>query len=580
MQYRYLTTEQTLEHELKRLPIVPERCLDSETTSLDPHRGKPRLLQIGTPGHYSLLIDLFRIKDKSALKRHFKEESEKGIVYIGHHLKFDFKFMLRNEIPLPDVIHDTMIADQVLNAGKIGLYFSLNALSQRYLHKPLDKSLQAGGWAAPVLAEQQLQYASNDVDVPHPIYRIQRDLIQRNGLEYITDLEFRCIPVFADMELAGIKIDAKKLDALKRYLIAQKQKNEEYLYDKVFGVSKEVNIYSPQQLLKLLHLMGIDVPNTRKDTLRLLIPDYPFLEAFLKCKSIRYMLSNQLNKLPDLINPATGRIHTQFFQVSDEKHGAVTGRISSADPNLQSIPTMAKMREAFVAEEGNLFTDGDYSQIEIRVMAEIVQDQTLISIFQNGKDSYRATAAKPEVLNKSINQITSDERTKIKGIVLGLIFGMQVPSLRKYLMSRYNIHIDYHETERLFNGILDSWSSVKQYHRNVQRNQPSSTRTLKGRIRHFPSYHFNEAVNAPIQGSAADIIKLALVKLHKRLRAYDAKILLTVHDEILIECPYGQAKEVLALQLKTMQEAGEEILTTVPVIAEGGIGHNWKECKS
>ncbi len=580
MQYNYVTTEQTLEHELKHLPMVPERCLDTETTSLDPHRGKPRLLQIGTPGHYSLIVDLFRIKDRSALEKHFLVESEKGIVYIGHCLKFDSKFMLHNGIPLPNVIHDTMVADQVLNAGKSGLYFSLNALSERYLHKSLDKSLQASGWASPVLTEQQLQYASNDVDVPHPIYRIQKDLIQRNGLEYITNLEFQCIPVFADMELAGIKIDVEKLDRLKRYLLAQKQKNEEYLYDKVFGVSKDVNIYSPQQLLKLLHSMGINVPNTKKDTLRPLIPDHPFLEAFLKCKSIRYMLSNQLNKLPGLINPATGRIHTQFFQVSDEKHGAVTGRISSADPNLQSIPTMAKMRECFIAEDGNLFTDGDYSQIEIRVMAEIVQDQTLLAIFKNGEDTYRATAAKPEVLNKPIDEITTDERTKIKGIVLGLIFGMQVPSLRKYLMSKYNIHIDYHETERLFNGILDSWNSVKQYHHSVQRNQPSSTRTLKGRIRHFPSYHFNEAVNAPIQGSAADIIKLAIVKLHKRLKAYNAQILLTVHDEILIECPYGQAKEVLDLQLKTMQEAGEEILTTVPVIAEGGIGHNWKDCKS
>lgn len=574
MNYQYITKQEDVGQHVERMENYPIKYIDTETTGLDPYTSKIRLLQIYTEGNPVLIFDLFRIKDLSLFIKFFINENKKHHLYVGHHLKFDSKFFLYNLKNTPEHVYCTMLADQVLYAGKNGYRYRLKDLSERYLNKSIDKKCQSEGWYYPILSEEQLKYASTDVLILKRIRDIQQRLLEKENLLEVAMLEFQCIEPIASMELQGILVDAKKLLELHQFLSKEKTRLEQQLKS-IFG---SINIYSPQQIKSAFEKHNIYVESTNKITLLPLCEEFEPIKWLLQCRSARKKIQ-KIEELNSLIHKKTQRIHTNFYQLSDGNHGASTGRISSADPNMQNIPSFYKFRKCFVSSDGNLLFCGDYSQIEVRTMAKIANDEALQRTFLNGKDVYKMVAASPFLLNKSIDGVTKAERTKIKEAVLGLLFGMGVSKLKETLMGKHQIKISKQEALNILNGLLTEWDGVKNYHNTVKSQRPKVTRTIMGRCKHFPSFNYNEIINAPIQGTAADIIKKAIVALYQKLKQSSAKILLSVHDEILLEASEKDKEDILYLQKTIMEQVGEELLSPVPVIVNCSYGSSWDDKK-
>lgn len=573
--YIYLRNDADVSQSIRNFPDKGDVALDIETTGLDPHTSKIRLIQLAPANQPAYIFDMLYLQDPIFLCKILENADH---LFIGSNIKFDLKFLIKNIFPEPENIYDVMLADQLIYAGKAGMKFSLAQITERYLAKKRDKSFQIGGWSSPELSPKQLDYAADDVRDLHLIKRIQLQKLDIENLNRVANLEFQCSVPFAMMELNGVKVSRDRLGELYYKLINRQEELEKYIFQ-VFEIDpqSEFNLYSPSQLLRLLQRKGFQVNSTNKKELSQLSKEYKVIDAILKCKSIRSTITNHVDKLPKFINPATDRIHTNFFQLHSEYGGAVSGRIASSDPVLLNIPNYKAMRSCFVAEEGNMLCDVDYSQIEIRIIAEVADDQELINVFATKQDVYKTAAS--IVLKKPVKEITKLERTQMKGIVLGAIYGRQAASVQQAIFSDYNIALDFRTVQDFLNALFKRWKGVKRFHDDTKRQRPNKTRTMYGRIRHLPEFKFTEAVNSPIQGTGADLLKLALVKLHKNLQGKHTKLLLPIHDEILLETPQEHVQEILDIQMQTMKDAGEEILKHVPVEVEGGYASNWWDAK-
>jgi len=573
MQYEYIIDQQQANTALQAIH-AQTLYVDTETTGLDEHNGKLRLVQLYEPGKPVIIIDMFRCREHTQLRALFERYAKnRDAVIVGQNIKFDLKFSLAYTFPIDFRVYDTMIAEQVIVSGQNGHGLSLDALERKYMRLEREKkSLQQGGWFAPKLSDKQLKYAAQDALSLETIAQAQQTILRDLGLEATLHIETDCIADFAEMEYFGLDIDRELLE---KHTTSMQQWHDyfEYKIRDALGIQPDVNIHSHQQMVPILRKAGLDVNSIQKDILRPYAKDYEWVVWYLKCKKVRTLLTRTLPGLASAVNRKTGKIYPSFFQLMGERNGTRTGRPSTSDPNVLGMDKMLQSRGNIIAPEGYIMIDSDYSQVELRVIADIADDAALLDMFARNIDPYAETAK-----IAGFAEVDAALRTKIKVIALGLIYGMGSKTMCQNLQTKHGVSITVQETSELRDKILNSWPGVKAYHRTIKQQRNTETRTLSGRRRILSKFYFPEAVNSPVQGTAADIMKIALHRANRDLKALGGRVLLPVYDELLSIIPIDKKDAAMQCQETAMIEAGRYILQKVELKVVTTTGYNWFEC--
>jgi DNA polymerase-1 len=501
-------------------------------------------------------------------------------VTITGNSKFDYQFLHALYGISLSPIFDTMLADQVLSGGNYAASYSLEAVAQRYLDESLDKSEQRSDWSGE-LSESQLEYAARDARVLLPLRERLAEALEAEELGRISDIEFAAVATIAEMELAGVKLDVARWKELEVTVRERRDRAAEHLESyfpppegvlPLEGLGPRLNLNSPKQITDAFKTLGIDLPDTKVWTL--LKVDHPAARALLEYRELQKKLGTYLETYPNFISPKTGRIHANFLQCR-----VPTGRLACTAPNIQQIPHEDEFRRCFVAEEGHVLVISDYSQIELRILAEVSEDSAFVSAFQRGDDLHRLTAA--TMYGVPMEEVTKDQRSDAKRINFGLMYGRGARSLSAQLGT------DEERGRQLIDEYFANYPKVQRFlQRTANRAVRDRTlRTLAGRVRKFGNDPIaddrgamrREAMNFPIQGSSADIAKLALVYVRQELQGLDASLINSIHDEFVIECAEDQAEEVSKKTQAAMVRAGEDILEKVPVEVEATISREWRK---
>jgi DNA polymerase-1 len=538
----------------------------------------------GIPDHTADALPMATVLD--ILRPVFTSES---IGKIGQNLKYDKMVLENHGVPVRGLHHDTMVASYVLRADG---QHNLDALAREYLgYKMVSFSELVGKGKAqkPITAvplQAVAEYSAEDADMTMRIAVRQIPRLKEQGLDRLCDeIEFPLIGVLARMEMAGVSLDTKYLADMSRDLERQLQN----LVIKIHGLAGEpFNINSTQQLAEIL-FQKLKLPIVRKTktgfstdvaVLESLRGEHPLIEEILEYRQLTKLKSTYIDALPLLINPVTGRVHTSFNQTV-----AATGRLSSSDPNLQNIPIRTELgsaiRKAFVpAGERAGLLSADYSQIELRIMAHISGDEGLRAAFLNNEDIHATTAAK--IFGVEADAVSRDMRRKAKEVNFGIMYGIGPFGLANRL------EISLGEARDIIARYFERFPKVKQHIHNTieSARRTGYVTTLRGRRRYLPDITSRnqavrgnaerQAINMPIQGTAADMIKLAMIALDRELRSRSLKsrMLLQVHDELVFEVPEAEKEGVEQLVVKEMRDA---MTLSVPIHVEVGFGKNWLE---
>lgn len=445
---------------------------------------------------------------------------------------------------------------------------------------------------AEVPVAQAAAYAAADADMTlRLVPQLQAELEQKNALGVFDEIEMPLVAVLSDMEIAGVRLDTDFLSSMSEELETRLGQIASQIYR---AVGEEFNLNSPQQLsTALFNRLGLEPPDrTRKtssgfystaaEVLEALRREHEVVEWVLEYRELSKLKSTYVDSLPQQVNPATGRVHTSYNQT-----GSVTGRIASSDPNLQNIPIRTELgrevRKAFIADDNNVLLAVDYSQVELRIAAHMSGDAGMIAAFKAGQDIHAATAA--AIYNQEIDTVTREQRRHAKAINFGLLYGMSPFGLTRATDLTLAEAEDFVATyfER-FPGILDYIERTKKF-----ANEYGYVETLLGRRRYFPGLktasNFNvrsreerEAINAPIQGTAADIMKIAMLRVPAAIQDADlsARVLLQVHDELVLECSQAELNPTARIVMDEMRNAYELV---VPLLTEARYGTSWGELK-
>ena len=574
MRYFYITEEKELSPALAKLDKYRYLFLDTETTG-----DRIRLIQIGDDkGIY--VFDLFELP--SAPQKIAQLLSNKGIV--GHNLKFDLKFLSRYGIE-PMVTFDTLVASYLLGFER----HSLRHLAEVLLGKVVDKSMQLSDWSREVLSRQQIEYAAMDVLIVRELFakmlkRLNDLPVPDRGTQLLKTrtsrvfglrnpaviLEMAFVAEVARLEMRGIPVDEEEVHRLeKEYEKTLQRKIVEFI------VKNRIDPMSPKQVGTFLtNRLGLELPETRKGNVATddrVLSLYSNVEEVAQILEIR-RLKKALDKLKEILhNLREGRIYPEFKQI-----GAITGRMASSEPNVQNIPR--DMRGLFRAEEGKTFVVADFSQIELRIASEFVGDENMIRAFREGRDLHRYTASL--VLEKDEEEITPQERQIAKAMNFGLIYGISPRGLAEYARSSYGVDIDLGWAEVLRNKFFMYFPAFQRWHEDVKKRLKEGDikgMTLMGRP--FRASTFTDAVNYPIQGTGADLLKLSVLMFSAGLkkRGLVAHPVNLVHDEIVVECEEEVAEEVRKCLEEEMVEAGKIVLKEVPVEVDSTISERWSK---
>ena len=573
--YRVVTAGNDLAAIAKTLQEAEAIGLDTETTALSPRDGGVRLLQLATPDE-TFVIDLFEVTDMSPLK----EVLEAGPVKVGHNLKFDYQFLHALYGVSLSPVFDTMLAAQILAGGNYSASYSLEAVAERYLEESLDKSQQRSDWTG-ALSEAQLEYAARDARVLLPLRERLAASLEEEGLGRISRIEFAAVAAIAEMELAGVKLDVVRWGELEVAVRERRDRAAERLESffpppegvlPLEGLGPRLNLNSPKQITDAFGTLGIELPDTKVWTL--LKVDHPAAKALLEYRELQKKLGTYLETYPNFISPKTGRIHANFLQCR-----VPTGRLACTAPNIQQIPHEDEFRSCFVAEDSNTLVIADYSQIELRILAEVSDDPAFVTAFQRGDDLHRLTAA--TMYGVPMEEVTKDQRSDAKRINFGLMYGRGARSLSAQLGT------DEERGRQLIDEYFANYPKVQRFlQRTANRAMRDRTlRTLAGRVRKFGNDPVaddrgamrREAMNYPIQGAASDIAKLALVYVREDLEGLDARLINSIHDEFVVECAEERAEEVSEKTQAAMVRAGEDVLEKVPVEVEATISREWRK---
>ena len=579
--HRLITDSGNLCNALTPLINSPIVAIDTETTGLDTLVDQLRLIQVAIPNHPVIIIDLWQIPEHD--REPLRQLLVGPAIKILHNAKFDLKFLKHADLPIHAPFFDTMLASQLLDAGLRSRRHGLADLTGHFLGVQLDKDEQASDWSQDPLTPEQLAYAAKDVAVLFPLRDALLSQLETAGLMDVAQLEWDCLSAVAEMEFTGVGADRQKLDALRQRLQTETNQAANRLHPLLQPVSEisqgtlfqtaeeDINLDSPTQVLAALQALGIPVTNTNRGTLIPLAESYPVVGALLEYRHVRRALTFATS-LPDHIHPRTGRIHAMYWQL-----GAATGRFSCSNPNLQQIPKDNVFRECFVAAPGRRLIIADYSQIELRVAAELSQDERMVEAFQRGEDLHALTASL--LLDKPLDEVTRAERQAAKAVNFGLIFAMGAPGLQAYARNVYGVTLGLDEAVAFRERFFEAYPGMVEWHRRIrEEGPPRESRTLSGRRRQWRDTPGVAALyNTPVQGTAADITKQALALLPQALEGTDSKIIGVIHDEVLVEAPEAHTESAIKILKLTMEQAGQVYLKTVPIIADIRIGLSWAE---
>ncbi|NVC92093.1 DNA polymerase I [Vibrio natriegens] len=523
------------------------------------------------------------------LKPILEDESQ---AKVGQNLKYDASVLARYGIEMKGIKHDTMLASYVYNS--VGGKHDMDSLALRFLQHSCISFEQVAGKGKKQLTFNQIEldqaspYAAEDADVTLRLHnRLFANIEQDEKLKSVyEDIEMPLVPVLSRIERTGVLIDDMKLGAQSVEIAARLEELEKKAYE---IAEQEFNMNSPKQLQAILfEKMGLPVvkktpsgtPSTNEEVLQELALDYPLPKLILEYRGLAKLKSTYTDKLPKMINPTTGRVHTSYHQAV-----TATGRLSSTDPNLQNIPIRneegRRIRQAFVAPTGYKILAVDYSQIELRIMAHLSGDQALLDAFRDGKDIHAATAA--EIMGVGIDQVSSEQRRRAKAVNFGLIYGMSAFGLAKQL------GIPRGEAQTYMDKYFERYPGVMQYMEDTRSAAADQgyVETIFGRRLHLPEIKSRNgmrrkaaeraAINAPMQGTAADIIKKAMLLVDQWIQAEGdgrVKLLMQVHDELVFEVEESSLSEIESKVQKLMESAAE---LKVPLVAEAGHGDNWDQ---
>ncbi|CDU10932.1 DNA polymerase I [Vibrio coralliirubri] len=511
---------------------------------------------------------------------------------VGQNLKYDMSVLARYGIEMKGIKHDTMLASYVFNS--VGGKHDMDSLALRFLQHSCISFEQIAGKGKKQLTFNQIElgeaspYAAEDADVTLRLHnRLMENIDQDEKLKAIyEEIEVPLIPVMSRIERTGVFIDDMLLGAQSQEIAVRLDELEQKAYE---IAEQEFNMNSPKQLQAILfEKMGLPVikktpsgaPSTNEEVLQELALDYPLPKLIIEYRGLAKLKSTYTDKLPKMINAETGRVHTSYHQAV-----TATGRLSSTDPNLQNIPIRneegRRIRQAFVAQHGWKILAVDYSQIELRIMAHLSGDKALLEAFQQGKDIHAATAA--EIIGVDIESVTTEQRRRAKAVNFGLIYGMSAFGLAKQL------GIPRGEAQHYMDIYFERYPGVMQYMEDTRSaaSEQGFVETIYGRRLHLPEIQSRNgmrrkaaeraAINAPMQGTAADIIKKAMLLVDEWIQAEGdgrVKLLMQVHDELVFEVEESSLAEIESKVQELMESAAE---LEVPLVAEAGHGDNWDQ---
>ena len=591
--YKLVKNTVEIQELVNKLLMLKEFCFDTETTSINALESEIVALALSWEKGTGYLIHFpeSQTETKTILEVIRPVFENPGILKIGQNLKFDMQVLANYGIEIKGTLFDTMIAHYLLEPD---MRHNMNLLSETYLsYDPvhIESLIGEKGNAQKnmrsVEVEKLKEYAVEDADVTFQLKNVFEPRLKKEGLEDLaTRIEMPLIRVLADMERNGVILNLEDLKAITINLRDDIISLEKEIYSLA---GTEFNISSPKQLGDILFVkLKLDdkarITKTRQfitseEILQRLTSKHPIVSKVLEYRGLRKLLSTYVEALPLLVNKKTGRIHTSFNQAV-----AATGRLSSNNPNLQNIPVKdergREIRKAFVPAEGHVFLSADYSQIELRLMAHLSKDKSMSSDFLSGNDIHAATAAK--IFGVEIKDVTREMRSKAKTANFGIIYGISSFGLSERL------NISRTDAKELIDGYFNSYPGVKIYmDESIKRaRELGFVRTMFGRKRYLPDINSRNqvvrgnaernAINAPIQGSAADIIKIAMIRIYDRMKTekYVSKMILQVHDELIFEVLYSELEKLKTMVLYEMANA---VKLDVPVIVDCGTGKNWLE---
>ena len=577
---------------IKNLMKQTSVCFDTETTDLDPLQAELVGIAFSWEKTKGFYVPFPSEKEEAqklieSLRPFFEaEEIEK----IGQNLKYDIKVLAKYDVEVKGKLFDTMIAHYLINPD---MRHNMDVLAETYLNytpvsieELIGKKGKNQKSMADVPVEQQTEYAVEDADVTLQLKEhFQKELGEANTQKLFDDIEIPLVQVLADMELEGINLNQEFLGSLSEALNNDITSLEKSIYEEA---GEEFNIGSPKQLGEILFdkLKLVDKPkktrtgqySTAEDVLSYLAPDHEIVQHVLDYRGLSKLKSTYVDALPAQVNSKTGRVHTDYMQTV-----AATGRLSSNNPNLQNIPIRTErgrqVRKAFVPRnEDYVLLAADYSQIELRIIAALSQEETMMKAFQEGEDIHASTAAK--VFNVPIDEVTREQRSNAKTVNFGIIYGV----------SAFGLSNQTDLTRSESKELIDTYYKTYPKLRNYMSEQVDFARengyvsTVLGRRRYLKDINSSNAVvrgaaernavNAPIQGSAADIIKIAMIKIHQKLKdkGLKTKMLLQVHDELVFDVYKSELDEVQELIKSEMENAFK---LDVPLDVEVGLGDNW-----
>ena len=597
--YHTIRTKNELDELIEVMKKAPYISFDTETTSLDYMNAELVGVSIALKPNEAFYIPINHNYEgvEKQLEEHFVLEALKPflesdeIPKIGHNLKYDRHILQNLGIDLKGKLLDTMLFSYVNNSTITR--HNLDAVSKRYLNiNPTSYEDVAGKGAkqipfSEVSIEVASEYASEDADISLKLYEHIEPLVQKETklAKLYSEIEGPLIYTLGDIERNGVLIDSEKLNEQSKELEAKILELEQKVQK---SAGEDFNLGSPKQLQEILYeKLGLPVikktpkgqPSTAESVLQELSMDFPIVQDILSYRAISKLKSTYTDKLPKMVNSNTGRVHTSYHQAV-----TATGRLSSSDPNLQNIPIRSeegrRIREAFIAPDGYKILAADYSQIELRIMAHLSRDQGLMDAFAKGQDIHQATAA--EIFSTNIDEVTANQRRSAKAINFGLIYGMSAFGLSKQLK------ITRAEAQNYIEQYFDRYPQVKHYMDETKQSAKKMgyVETVFGRRLYLADiessnyqrrqYAERSAINAPMQGTAADLIKMAMILLHQKIReeSFEAKIIMQVHDELVIEVNENQSDELSEITTSVMSEISK---LDVDLKVDADIGNNWDE---
>lgn len=586
--YKLITTSEelrTMAEELKQHVAIG---FDTETTDLDPYSGHLRLVQLSAPDGVRI-IDLNRfangdLKKTEALAPLRELLAALRPVKIAHNAKFDAKWTKHKLGVELGGLFDTLLASQIVSAGDMDERHGLEAVASRYLGETIDKAERLSDWSGE-LSEAQLEYAARDAAVLPPLREKLIEKLKGDALLRCAQLEFECVLPVASLELAGIYLDKERwreqlaIVGKKRATLADELQDmlaEESAQGSLFGGPSRIdlNLDSHVQLTRALTRLGVPVPDsTRNWKLQPLAAEYPVVAKLLEYRTMQKALTSYGENVLNEINPVTGRIHADFRQI-----GAPTGRFACSNPNVQQVPHSIEYRRCFRAPEGRKLIISDYSQVELRILADFTGDQGFVDAFNSGADLHRVTAA--QVFNVPLEKVTKEQRDFAKRLNFGVVYG--IGAQRFSMMTGISLT----DAEDLLRRYFATYRQLDAWLRDAAQRavRERMARTASGRLARFrfdsedrqaASLAQRNGKNTPIQGTGADIFKRALRLLHDQLRDTNACVVNIVHDEIVVEADMDETEAIAKKVEDAMCAAGEEYIKKVPVKVETEVADEW-----